>query len=97
MWHLAAERDKHRQALCKWLQHNCSPCEECNTRVVLLVSTGPQLPAAKSKRDVCNRKCVLLCQGVQSSIGGVRAKRNTQLFQIETRVDADVTSFRTRA
>jgi len=26
-----------RQALCKRLQHNCSPCEECNTRVVLMM------------------------------------------------------------
>ena len=25
------------QALCKRLQHNCSPCEECNTRVVLMM------------------------------------------------------------
>ena len=26
-----------RQALCEQLQHNCSPCEECNTRVVLMM------------------------------------------------------------
>ena len=25
------------QALCKRLQHNCSPCEECITRVVLMM------------------------------------------------------------
>jgi len=27
----------NRQALCKRLQHNCSPCEECNTRVLLMM------------------------------------------------------------
>jgi len=26
-----------RQALCKRLQHNCIPCEECNTHVVLML------------------------------------------------------------
>ena len=26
-----------RQALCKRLPHNCSPCEECNTTVVLMM------------------------------------------------------------
>ena len=25
------------QALSKRLQHNCSPCEECNTRVILMM------------------------------------------------------------
>jgi len=42
MWHSAGKRQKHRQALCKWLQHNCSPCEECTTRVVLMVGIRAQ-------------------------------------------------------
>jgi hypothetical protein len=37
MWLSAEERDKHHQALCKWLLHNCNPCEECNIGVVLVV------------------------------------------------------------
>ena len=37
MWHSAGARHKHHQALCQQLQHNYSPCEECNTRVVLMV------------------------------------------------------------
>ena len=37
MWRSAREQLKHRQALCKRLQHNCSPCEECNIRVVLMM------------------------------------------------------------
>jgi len=37
MWLSAEERHKYRQALCESLLHNCSPCEECNTRVVLMV------------------------------------------------------------
>jgi len=39
MWHSAGGRHKHRQALCKRLQHNCSSCEECNTCVVLMMHT----------------------------------------------------------
>ena len=37
MWWSTKERHTHCQALCKLLQHNCSPCEECNTHVVLMV------------------------------------------------------------
>ena len=37
MWHSAGERHNHRQALCKVLLNDRSPCEECNTRVVLLM------------------------------------------------------------
>ena len=43
MWLSAKERHKHRHALCEQLQHNCSPCEERNTRVVLMV----HIPGAK--------------------------------------------------
>ena len=28
---------QHRQVLCKPLQHKCSPCEECNTRDLLML------------------------------------------------------------
>jgi len=42
MWHSAGRRHKHCQALCKRLQHNCSPCEECNTCVVLMVHIRAQ-------------------------------------------------------
>jgi len=37
MWHSAGERHKHCQALCEGLQHNCSPCKECNICVVHMV------------------------------------------------------------
>jgi len=44
----AGERHKHRQALCKRLQLNCSHCEECNTRVVLMVRIRHQ-----TLKEVC--------------------------------------------
>jgi len=47
MWLLAEERHKHRQALCKWLLHNCNPCEECNIRVVPMVRICHHIPDAK--------------------------------------------------
>jgi len=37
MWLSAEERHKHRQVLCKWLLHNCNPCEESNICVVLML------------------------------------------------------------
>ena len=37
MWLSAEERQKHRQALCKWLLHNCNPCEECNIHLIPMV------------------------------------------------------------
>ena len=37
MWLSTGKRHIHLQALCKWLQHNCSPWEECNTHVVLMM------------------------------------------------------------
>jgi len=37
MWHSAGERHKLCQVLSKLLQLNCSPCEECNTRVILMM------------------------------------------------------------
>jgi len=62
MWHSAGERHKHRQALCKVLQHNCSPCEECNTRVVLMMhihhhkvnEVGMQCDPSPGRRVACN-------------------------------------------
>jgi len=37
MWQSAAEMHAHRQALCNQLQHNYSPCEQCNTLIVLMM------------------------------------------------------------
>jgi hypothetical protein len=50
MWLSADERHKHRQALCKWLLHNCSPCEECNIGVVLMVRLRHHIPDAKYRK-----------------------------------------------
>jgi len=92
MWLSAEERHNHRQALCDRLQHNCSPCNECDTHVVLMVC----IPGAKRWRSVCNathRLCdgkrVTLCQTVRGSFRAVSAVSNTCVFQTETRVVAD--------
>jgi hypothetical protein len=120
MWLSADERHKHRQALCKWLLHNGSPCEECNIRVVLMVRLRHHIPDAKYRkpdtraasviyiatclnnkrhtaREVCNATHRLgegsrpiIRRRVRGSASGVRAVRNTQVFQTETRVVADV-------
>jgi len=50
MWLSAEERHKHRQALCKWLLHNCNPCEECNIRVLPMVCICHHIPDAKSMK-----------------------------------------------
>jgi hypothetical protein len=50
MWLSAEERHKHRQALCKWLLHNCNPCEECNIRVVPMVRIRHHIPDAKQRK-----------------------------------------------
>jgi hypothetical protein len=50
MWLSAEERDKHHQALCKWLEHNCNPCEEYNIRVVLMVRIRHHNPDAKCRK-----------------------------------------------
>jgi hypothetical protein len=42
MLHSAGKRHKHRQALYKRLQHNCSPREECNTNVIPMVRIRAQ-------------------------------------------------------
>jgi len=39
---LGLNRHNHRQAVFQWPQHNYSPCEECSTRVVLMVGIRPQ-------------------------------------------------------
>ena len=92
MWLSAEERHKHCQLLCKWLQHNCIPCKQCNTRVVLMVG----IPGKKEWKKVCNAthcqgdgKCVILRQRVRGSIRPVRAVRNPRVFQMEPRVVAD--------
>jgi len=41
-----------RQALCQRLQQNCSPCEECNTRVVLMMRIRPnKVKEVRMERD----------------------------------------------
>ena len=44
-----------RQALCKRLQHNYSPCEECNTRVVLMMRIRHhKVKEVRMQRVACN-------------------------------------------
>jgi len=53
----------------------------------------PALPGALLCNATCrlrDRKCVFLRQMVRGSVRAVRAIRNTQVFQTETRVFADV-------
>jgi hypothetical protein len=50
MWLSAKERHKHRQALCKWLLHNCNHCEECNIRVILMERIRHHIPDAKYRK-----------------------------------------------
>jgi len=96
MWLSAEERQKHPQVLCKRLQHNCSPCDEFNTRVMLMVHIHHRIPDGKWSRQVCNatvwlgdRKCVFFRQRVRGSVWAVRAVQNTHVFLTETRVVAD--------
>jgi len=99
MWLSAEDRHKHCQALCKPLQHNCSPWEECDTPVTLMVRIHHHIPGIMLRRKVCDvtgplndEYCVILRQRVQGSIRAVRAVRavrNTRMFQTDTRVFAD--------
>ena len=79
MWLSAEERRKHRQDLCKQLQHSCTPWEECNTHVVLMV----HIRHHKVQEEI-------LRQRVQGSVRAIRAIHNTRVFLTETRVVADV-------
>jgi hypothetical protein len=97
MWRLAKERHKHRQILCQWQQHNCSPCRECDTRGALMVRIHYRILGAKSTRYVWNVTCCLgdgklgiVRQRVQGSVRAVSAVWNTQVFLTATRVVADV-------
>jgi hypothetical protein len=45
-WLSTEERHKPHQAFCKWLMHNCNPCEECNIRVVPMVHMRHHIPHA---------------------------------------------------
>jgi len=124
MWLLADERHTHHQVLCKWLLHNCNPCEECNIHVILMVHIRHHFPDVKKRkpdtgaasviykatrrrnkrhgiiaaaREVCTAtrrlgdgSYLILRQRVRGSTRAVRAIRNTQVFQAETRVVADV-------
>jgi hypothetical protein len=50
MWLSAEERHTHRQALCRWLLHNCNPCEESNILVILMVRIRQHIPEAKQRK-----------------------------------------------
>jgi len=50
MWLSAEQRHKHRQAFCKWPQHNCNHGEVCNIRVVVIVRIRHQYPDAKYRK-----------------------------------------------
>ena len=96
MWLSAEPRHIHRQTLCKLLQHNCSPCEECNTCVVLMVPIDHRILGANYRRNISNvtrhlgdGKHVILRQIVRGSVRAVRAVRNTQVFMTESRVITD--------
>jgi hypothetical protein len=47
MWLSAAERHKHRQALCKQLLNNSNCCEKSNIRVILMVRIRHDIQDAK--------------------------------------------------
>ena len=96
MWLSAEERHKHHQALCRQLQHDCTPCEECNTHVILMLHILHHRPGAKYRKEVFNASCyltegkhIILRQKVRGSVIAVRAVRNTRVFLMETRVVAD--------
>lgn len=91
----SGERKNHRQALTGQRQHSCSPCEESNTYVVLIVCT----PSEKFWRWVhnatgrlCEGKSLIRCQKVRGTIRAVKAVWYTRVFQTETMVVADVMS-----
>ena len=71
MLHSARGRHKHRQAVCKLLQHYCRLGTECNTSVVRMVHTGDHIPGALYRRYVCElTRCLgegkseIVCQWV---------------------------------
>ena len=83
----------NRQALCKRLQQNCSPGEECNTRVIWMIRIRHhKVKEVRMQRDGYR---VILRQSVRGSVRAVRAVRNTRVFQTEIRVVADGLSFAT--
>jgi len=100
MWLSAEERHKHRQAVSKRLQYNCSPCTVCNTHVIMMVCIHQGILDAKYRRWVWNgtrrlgdRMGVIQSQKVRGSIKAVRAVRNTRVFLTETRVLGDALSY----
>ena len=62
MWNSAGERHTYPQVLCIRLQHNCGPCEDCNTRVLLMVGiiyhkvneAPEQHDPSPGRREACN-------------------------------------------
>jgi len=75
MWHSAGERHKHRQALCKRLQHDCSPCKECNSRVVLMMRMlHHEVKEVRMQRDPLPGRQVVC----NSLLEGVRFRQSRQ-------------------
>ena len=99
MWYMAGARLLHRKVLCEWLRHNGSPCDECNTHVVLMLRIRHSILGATYKRYVCNAtrcfgegKHLILRQRVRGSITAVRVIRNAWTFLMETGLVADATT-----
>jgi hypothetical protein len=96
----AKERHKYHLALCKWLQHNCSPGGECNTRVVLMVCICRCILVPKSRWYVCNPTCPLgdrkhgiSRQRVWGFVRAGRAVLNSWMFLTENRDLADGSAY----
>jgi len=86
-------RHKHCEALCKRLQHNCSPSNKCNTGVILIVWIRHHIPGPKIWRLVWNvtshpadGEHGVLREYIPDCVRDVRAVRNAQVFLMETRV-----------
>jgi hypothetical protein len=54
MWQWAGERHKYCQALCKQLQHYCSPFEECSPHVVLTEFILHHISGVQYRRSLCD-------------------------------------------
>jgi len=83
---------QHCQALCQRLEYNCSPCEECNTCVLLMVRKRHHTAmeyVCNMTRRLGDAQRVILRQRVRGSVRAVRAVRNTLVFLTEIRVLAE--------
>jgi len=97
MWHSASERHEHCQGSCNWWQYNGTPCEECNTCVVLMERICHRISGAKQMWWVCQATSrlgygehVFVRHRVRGSVRAVRSVRNSQVFLTECRAVAEV-------